>query len=127
MELQTLEEVEEQLEATSGPIEKIDLLNKYARLLSDRDPQQGLAYSQQAYELAQLPPPYVHGIYSSLLNLAVCNLRLGNMEAAMKQAMQAYSMAENRSSVKATPSLFILLGSLYKDLGTYILDTTKQT
>ena len=117
MALQAGPEVQEQLEAMSSSIEKIDLLNQHARLLSDREPQQGLAYSQQAYELAQLPPPYVHGLYSSLLNLAICNLRLGNVEAAIKQAMQVYSMAENRNSVKATPSLFILLGSLYKDLG----------
>lgn len=107
------------LEATSNAIEKIDLLNKYAHLLSDKEPRQGLALSQQAYELAQLPPPYVYGSYSSLLNLAICNLRLGHTEAAMKQAMRAYSMTETHNSVKATPSLFILLGSLFKDLDEY--------
>ena len=58
MALQAGPEVQEQLEAMSSSIEKIDLLNQHARLLSDREPQQGLAYSQQAYELAQLPPPY---------------------------------------------------------------------
>ena len=117
--LETAEQIEEQLELTNNTVEKIDLLNDYVRLLVDRDPQKGLAYSQQAYELAQLPPPYTQGIYHSLLNLAASNWRLGNIDSAMQQAMQAYSMAETQNSVKMTSYVSSLLGALFKDLGEY--------
>ena len=117
--LETAEQIEEQLELTNNPIEKIDLLNNYIRQLVDRDPQKGLAYSQQAYELAQLPPPYIQGVYNSLLNLAASNWRLGNIDSAMKQAMQAYSLAETQHSVKITSYVSSLLGALFKDLGEY--------
>lgn len=115
----TVQEFEAELESASSPIEKIDLLNKFARSLSDVDPQQGLAFSQRAHKLAQIPPPYTSGIYSSLINLSLCNLRLGHLEKALKQAMRAYGMAETQNSLQPSPLLFNLLGALFQDLGEY--------
>lgn len=113
----TVEELEAELNQTTNPIEKIDLLNAFIRSFSDVNPTQALALSQRAHDLAQLHPSYAQGLYTSLLNISTCNARLGNSEKALEQVMQAYSMAVTQNSVQPTPHLFNLLGSLFKDLG----------
>ena len=116
---QTVQELEAQLETTKNPIEKVDQLNTFIRSFSDIDPQKSLELSQTAYELAQKPPPYINGIYESLISLAICHMRLGQVEKALSQAMQAYAMTMAQKSVQPTAVLFALLGSLFQDLGEY--------
>ena len=115
--VKTVDDLEAALNQINNPVERIDLLNNFIRSYSDVNPQQALALSQRAYDLAQLPPSYTQGIYASLINLSVSNARLGHTELAMEQLMQAYSMAVTQNSVQPTPQLFNTLGFLFKDLG----------
>lgn len=117
MTVKTVEELEAQLNNTEDIVERINLLNAFCGPHSQVNPQEALLLSQKAYDLAQRSPPYIQGLYGSLLNLSACYFRLGNNEVAMEHAMQAYAMAVTQNSVEATPQLFIILGSLFKDLG----------